>query len=70
MHFCLIRELRKAMKIMDRFNSTTENELTIFLEVSHENILKYIHDFQKKIGGEDHTFLVTEYCQVSPISLT
>ena len=70
MLFCLIDGLRKAMKIMDRFNSTTENELKIFWEVSHENILKYFHDFHKKIGDDNHTFLVTEYCQVSPFKVT
>ena len=55
----------KAMKIMDQLESSTENELDLFSEINHENIVKYYDHFHKKIGDEYQTFLITEYCEVS-----
>ena len=55
----------KAMKIMDQTDSTTFNELELFSKINHDNIVRYFDHFHKKIGGENQTFLITEYCQVS-----
>ena len=57
----------KAMKIMDQLDSVTENEIDLFSEISHGNIVRYFDHFHKKIGGEYQTFLITEYCEVSKI---
>jgi serine/threonine protein kinase len=56
---------KKAMKIMDQLNSATMNELEILSTINHENIVRYFDHFHKKIGGEDKTFLIMEYCEVS-----
>jgi hypothetical protein len=53
------------MKIMDKLDSATENELEMFFEISHENILRYFDHFHLKIGDENQTFFITEYCEVS-----
>ena len=53
------------MKIMDHLNSTTMNELELFSEIIHENIVRYFDHFHKRIGGEYKTFLITEFCEVS-----
>ena len=50
---------------MDQLDSVTENELELFSRINHENIVKYLDHFHKRIGGENKTFLITEYCQVS-----
>ena len=55
----------KAMKIMDQLDSSTVNELELFSEICHYNIVRYFDHFHKKIGGENQTFLITEYCKVS-----
>ena len=55
------------MKIMDQLDSVTENEIDLFSEISHGNIVRYFDHFHKKIGGEYQTFLITEYCEVSRI---
>lgn len=56
---------QKAMKIMERLDSVTENELEMFFHIDHENIVRYLDHFHLKIGDEDKTFLITEYCEVS-----
>ena len=53
------------MKIMDRLDSVTVNELELFSEINHNNIVRYFDHFHKKIGEENQTFLITEYCKVS-----
>ena len=53
------------MKIMDQLNSATFNELELFSQINHDNIVRYFDHFYKKIGGENKTFLITEYCEVS-----
>ena len=55
------------MKIMDQLDSATVNELDLFSEIIHENIVRYFDHFHKKIGEEYETFLITEYCEVSRI---
>ena len=50
---------------MDQSDSVTENELKLFSEIIHENIVRYFDHFYKKIGEENQTFLITEYCEVS-----
>ena len=54
---------------MDKLDSATENELNIFSEINHENIVKYYDHFDRLIyiEGENKitTFLITEYCEVS-----
>ena len=52
---------------MDQLDSVTENEIDLFSEISHGNIVRYFDHFHKKIGGEYQTFLITEYCEVSRI---
>ena len=53
------------MKIMDQLDSVTENEIDLFIKINHDNIVRYFDHFHKRIGGENQTFLITEYCQVS-----
>ena len=50
---------------MDKMDSATLNELDLFSEINHNNILKYFDHFHGKIGGENQTFLITEYCEVN-----
>ena len=50
---------------MDELDSGTENELGMFFEISHENIVRYFDHFHLKIGDDSQTFLITEYCEVS-----
>ena len=49
------------MKQMD----STVNEIEFFSQINHENIVRYFDHFDMRIGDEDKTFLITEYCQVS-----
>jgi hypothetical protein len=53
----------KAMKIMHRFDTATETESEIS-NISHDNIEKYIDHFHVRIGIDQHTFLITSYCEV------
>ena len=49
------------MKIMDKLDETSENELKIhWNNIDHKNIVKYYDHFNKG----DYTFLITEYCPV------
>ena len=57
------------MKIMDKLDTSTENELELLLEISHENIVRYFDHFHMRIEGEHQTFLITEYCEVSRYSI-
>ena len=50
---------------MDKLDSSTENELELFAQINHENIVKYLDHFHMNIEGENQTFLITEYCQVN-----
>ena len=50
---------------MDRLDSITENELEMFFEINHENIVRYFDHFHLKIGNDNHTFLITEFCEVN-----
>ena len=50
-------------------NPATENELEMFLEINHDNIVRYFDHFHLRMGDDDHTFLITEYCEVIKISL-
>ena len=52
---------------MDQLNSATENEIELFSEISHGNIVRYFDHFHKKFGDDYKTFLITEYCEVSRI---
>ena len=58
------------MKIMDQLNSVTVNELELFSEINHNNIVRYFDHFHKKVGDEYQTFLITEYCEVSRYKTT
>ena len=53
---------------MDRLDSVTENELELFSKINHENIVRYFDHFHSNIKGENQTFLITEYCEVSRFS--
>ena len=44
---------------------STVNEIELFSEINHENIVRYFDHFHMRIGGENKTFLITEFCQVS-----
>ena len=57
------------MKIMDKLDSATENELEISSKIIHENMVRYFDHFHMSIEGENQTFLITEYCQVSRLSI-
>lgn len=46
---------------MDESNSATENELNLFLEINHDNIVRYFDHFNL----DNQTFLIMEYCEVS-----
>ena len=50
---------------MDKLDWATENELNLFVKINHENIVRYFDHFHMRIGKEDKTFLITEYCQAS-----
>ena len=52
---------------MDQLDSVTVNEIDLFSEINHDNIVRYFDHFHKNIGGENQTFLITEYCEVSRI---
>ena len=54
---------------MDQLNWATENELELFSEINHENIVRYFDHFHIRIEGEHQTFLITEYCEVSRYSI-
>ena len=62
-YFRRVRE--KAMKIMDRLDSATENELELSSKIIHENIVRYFDHFHLSNEVENQTFLITEYCQVN-----
>ena len=55
---------------MDQLDPVTENELDLFSRINHENIVKYLDHFHMRIGGENKTFLITEYCQVSRLKIS
>jgi hypothetical protein len=50
---------------MEYLNSTTENELDLFLDIIHENIVRYFDHFHLWVQGENQTFLITEFCEVN-----
>jgi serine/threonine protein kinase len=56
------------MKIMDKLDSATENEIELSSKIIHENIVRYFDHFHISIEGENQPFLITEYCKVSGIS--
>ena len=53
------------MKIIEHLDSVTENEIDLFLTISHKNIVRYFDYFYRRIGSEHQTLLITEYCQVN-----
>ena len=55
------------MKIMNKCDSVTENELKIFWKINHENIVKYFDHFHVRIGVDHKTGLLTEFGEVSSI---
>ena len=50
---------------MDELDSVTENELDLFLDIIHENIVRYFDHFHLRIQDENKTFLITEYCKAN-----
>ena len=54
---------------MDKLDSETENELELLSKIVHENIVRYFDHFHMNIEGENQTFLITEYCEVSRYSI-
>ena len=55
------------MKIIEHLDSVTENEIDLFLKISHNNIVRYFDYFHRRIGSEHQTFIITEYCEVNII---
>ena len=55
------------MKIMEHLDSVTENEIDLFIKISHNNIVRYFDHFHRKTGSEHQTFLIIEYCEVNRI---
>ena len=55
------------MKIMKQIDSTL-NEIELYTEINHENIVRYFDHFHMRIGDEIKTFLITEFCQVSRLN--
>lgn len=49
---------------MNRLDAATENELEMYFKMTHDNIMRYFDHFHMKIGADDQTFLITEYCEV------
>ena len=54
---------------MDKLDSVTENEIELCSKINHENIVRYFDHFHMSNEGENQTFLITEYCQVSRYSI-
>ena len=52
------------MNSSNESDSTTENELDIFLRINHDNIVRYFDHFHLEIGDDNQTFLITEFCEV------
>ena len=52
------------MKVIEKLNSTAENEFSLMWRISHENIVKYYEHFHHVIDEKDCTCIITEYCQV------
>jgi len=52
---------------MDQLDSSTLNELELFSEINHNNIVRYFDYFHRRIGSEHQTFIITEYCEVNRI---
>ena len=44
---------------------STLNEIELYTEINHENIVRYFDHFHMRIGYDHKTFLITEFCQVS-----
>ena len=57
------------MKIMDELDSATENELDLFLEINHENIVKYFDHFDHfdEESSTNYICIILEYCEVKLI---
>ena len=45
------------------------NEYSIYMQLSHENVLKYFDHFEREEKGTNYIYIITEYCQVSCILL-
>lgn len=61
------------MKIIDSaaesLDTDAENELMIFWNVNHENIVRYFDHFQIQLGHIKKTFIITEYCKVKAVKI-
>jgi hypothetical protein len=59
------------MKITSRAEDyDSENELNVYWEINHENIVKYFDHFNARLHfnidyTESYTFLIIEHCEVS-----
>ena len=58
------------MKMAKIYNDDNEyffmNELKLYWEINHENIVRYFDHFNvRKKNQENCTFLIIEYCEVS-----
>lgn len=49
----------------DQNSNQVQNEVSLLLEISHENVLRYFDHFDGVFKNLDSTFIITEYCHVS-----
>lgn len=56
--------LRKAMKMMDKFDVTADNERFILKMIKNDNIIRYFDHFDLKISNSDYSCVITEFCEV------
>lgn len=65
--YTIRRIKQKAVKIIDRLDSESEKELDMLVEINHENIVRYFDHFYLKIGDDNQTCLITEFCKVKTL---
>lgn len=53
----------KMIEVAEKDNSA-ENEFSLYLRISHENVLKYFDHFQHEQNGTDYICIIVEYCEV------
>ena len=57
------------MKMLEKTDETAENEFFTYLQVNHENIVKYFDHFDHydEENSIDYICIITEYCEVTLI---
>lgn len=52
------------MKVMNKMESSAENEFSLLLTLYHENILRYFDHFHHETLEESQICIITEFCEV------